>query len=124
MIKESETRIYNGESTTTVSEYTYDENGNMIKEVYTNSENEKSTYTYEYDKTGNLIKEVYTSPSGVTRTTTYTYDENGNLIKVAESGTGEYALYDSEFTAKYEFVYIPFEICEDVQDIFDNMIDD
>ena len=49
---------YMGELT---NEYTYDESGNLIKDFYTNSDDENSVREYTYDENGNLIKEVRSS---------------------------------------------------------------
>ena len=65
----------------TVYDYTYDANGNLIKEVYTYSDGDKTVYDYMYDTNGNLIKEVKTYYDGDKTVYDYTYDANGNLVK-------------------------------------------
>ena len=64
-----------------IYDYTYDEENNLIKAVYTDSDGDKSIYDYTFDENGNLIKKVYTSYAGKKSVYDYTYDENGNLIK-------------------------------------------
>ncbi len=61
---------------TTITEYTYDSNGNLTKEVVDNGTTSDET-TYTYDSNGNLTKIL--TPEG--EITEYTYDSNGNLVK-------------------------------------------
>ena len=61
-------------------EYTYDSNGNVLKE----SKN-KSTTEYTYDDNGKLLKTKYITPYR-TNVTEYTYDSNGNLAKSVKDG--------------------------------------
>ncbi len=68
-----------------ISDYTYDANGNLIKEVYTSSSGSKSISDHTYDANGNLIKEVETDSDGDKEIYDYTYDANGNLIKEVET---------------------------------------
>ncbi len=84
-----------GSSETT---YTYDADGNLIKEeyVYTHDDGDAhestTTYSYVYDSDGRIIEK--TSFDGDTKeifhTTRYTYDSHGNLLKESEiSSSGE-----------------------------------
>ena len=61
--------------------YFYDDNGRLIREVY--SSEGTRTITYTYDDSGNCIQETYLYDSWVHYTNTYTYmfDENGNCIE-------------------------------------------
>ncbi len=83
----------NGISYSTISSYTYDEDGNKLNkkdssgniiETYTYDNQghmigtHTSTTDYTYDTDGNLIR--YDMDDGSTSTTTYTYDEHGNLL--------------------------------------------
>ena len=61
-------------------EYSYDENGNCIKEDGIDLDGNKGAYVYEYDEKNNCIKETYSDASGDV-VKTFTYDENNNLIK-------------------------------------------
>ncbi len=56
----------------------YDENGNITHETYETSEGYKSEDIYEYDENGNTIHSTYTSSDGFSSESTYEYDENGN----------------------------------------------
>lgn len=68
----------------TSSDFTYDENGNVISKSVNSSDNFNNHYTdyykYSYDENGNCISETMddTVSSG---TTTYEYDSKNNLIK-------------------------------------------
>jgi len=60
-----------------LAELTYDDNYKLIKENYQNS-----ITTYTYNQKGNLIKKVDQTANGNTSTFDFTYDENDNLIRV------------------------------------------
>ena len=78
-----------------IRDYTYDEKGNLIKKVYTYSYGDKSIDDYTYDEKGNLIKEVHTDYIGDKSIDDYTYDENGNLIKEVHTySDGDKYIYD------------------------------
>ena len=111
-----------------ILEYTYDENGNLIREIDTTIYDLDTTpsyttsvdYTYDqngnliqtiktnnayksickhyYDAAGNIIQEIYTFSGGGQSIYTYTYDTNGNLIK--EIGTDS----DGD-TQTYNYIY-------------------
>lgn len=61
--------------------FTYDKNGNCIKEAYTDSDGETDTTQYTYDEMGKLIKATYVYDDDNRAEYTYTYDDKGNLIK-------------------------------------------
>ena len=65
-------------------DFTYDKNGNCVKEAYTDSDGETDTAEYIYDETCKLIKAVYKYNDGNRGECTYTYDNNDNLIKEVE----------------------------------------
>ena len=72
-------------------EYRY-ENGKIIQLKYITA-NFWWNIEYTYDKNGNLIKENYYDSHEISEITKYTYDKNGNLIKVVcddEISTFEY----------------------------------
>ena len=103
--------------------YDYDDKGRLLKETYTDADEEKSedTVEYVYDNDGNLSK-VIDSASGITAcyyydltdrlmkytetggdhdlTLRYTYDTKGNLTYLAETVDGEwrgiYYTYDDD----------------------------
>lgn len=87
------------------TEYTYDLNGYLIRET-----TDSDIFEYTYDLNGNLIKEVRINEyDGYVLD--YTYDSNNNLIKEVYTplyGTG----HSYEF--EYKFVYIPFDLSEEV----------
>lgn len=68
--------ITDSDGNTTISNYTYDEKGNILKSQH--SENE-----YTYDSSGNVIKQVTKNNYELIETTEYTYDANDNLIKIS-----------------------------------------
>ena len=75
-------------------EYTYDTNGNLIKEHYTNRYRDPYTIEYTYDSDGNLIQKriLEEDSSGEEvdiETHNYTYDSNGNLLKEVATTTND-----------------------------------
>ena len=75
----------------TVANYTYNANGNLIKEERTDGELAISR-SWNYDDNGNLLSE--TDYNG--NTTTYTYDARSNLTKITDAnGNAEEMTYDS-----------------------------
>ncbi len=88
-------------------EYTYDENGFVIKKVSTAtglehlSEYENVTTEYTNDKNGNILKAVTVEENGITNLTEYTYDiENRILKEVRSKGLADNleVYYIDEFT--------------------------
>ena len=79
--------------TDVVTEYTYDEAGNLIKTVETSAE---EVVTVEYDGRGNIKKEETVASDGGKITQTYTYDERGNKVRFEYAG-GD-ALWFNEYT--------------------------
>jgi len=59
----------------------YDDLGNILSEITTESTNETYIHTYEYNSNGDLIKYSKTYPDGRVYYRTYEYDDKGNLIK-------------------------------------------
>lgn len=115
-----------------ISSYTYNDNGQIIrkdiKQVWLRGAENNYYYTYEYDSNGNLIKEYYsgydeggTSPSRTYCYSNYTFDNNGNIIEKTEECDGkiiEYSyVYDnnenvieeykktSTYTGVYHYTY-------------------
>ena len=83
LIKSKETAS-NDEGTEIITDYEYDENGNLIRKVI-----ERRVYFSSSDKYISTNTDIYT----------YTYDNNGLLIE--ESKAGEYTVQYSEFKAFY-----------------------
>ncbi|MBQ4116558.1 MAG: hypothetical protein IJD37_04200 [Clostridia bacterium] len=72
-------------------EYTYDSNGNLTSEKWTNPWKEVRIREYEYDKYGNVILSKSTESDVVFR---YEYDKKGNRIRV---------IRDNIVTTEYEY---------------------
>ena len=60
----------------TVITYTYDDNGNVVEKVSTNSDGEETRTTYTYDANGNVLTEDGNGPNGMS-SKRYTYDDAG-----------------------------------------------
>ena len=105
-------------------EYTYeriyDENGNLIREIYTEDDGSQEFCDYSYDANGNRVKEVYYDEDGIMGTYDYTYDANGNAIKTVR--TDDEGVQESVET-QYALVYIPFEIPAGTKYILDGFFD-
>ncbi len=71
--------------TTSVSKYTYDSKGNVVKEVYMGHDgNVTQINEYVYDSDGNLVKKIDIFSDGTKETSEYTYDIKGNMAKEIE----------------------------------------
>ena len=74
--------------------------------IATSDKGDKYIYDYTYDENGNLIKGACTHLNGYKSITDYTYDEKGNLINVVKTDSdGNKYIYN----LAYKFVYIPFD---------------
>lgn len=88
-------------------EYTYNEKGDLIKEIG-KTPNGRITYqnyeaSYDYDKNGNKIKETKvftTSPTKSTSTTVYSFNKNGQLT---EEKTEDSGIPMNNIHLKYEY---------------------
>ena len=60
--------------------YTYDETGNLIKSLLTNSDFSQ-TFEYAYDSDGNLLKETFYQRETIFHIYEYAYDANGNMTQ-------------------------------------------
>ena len=89
-----------GEDCPRVNNYTYDVNGNLIKLEQIESNGAKYSYEFTYDANGNMIKEVDTDYSGNQSVSELTYDTNGNLIKIVYIGG---ALYNNQYTTEHTY---------------------
>lgn len=79
-------------------DYTYDEKGNLVKEVYTHdypfAMQRWHTAVYTHDERGNVLTETTYYPSGeLFHAYTYTYDEKNNLL-TEDSPQGQRATYE------------------------------
>lgn len=84
------------------SVFSYDQAGNLIKEVSTHEYGDVITDTWTYDEAGNLLSSVthYQMDGWITCLTENTYDENGRMIE------GAYReLYDDQVLTGYRTTY-------------------
>lgn len=98
-IKYIETRTYGDTTFTQTTTMTYDENGKLISQT---DESDDSSYVseYTYDDKGNQIKYVRTNSNDPEDVSTYEniFDENGNIIKSVSTGREYYNNSVSEYT--------------------------
>ena len=71
---------------------TYNEEGRLVKDVYTYEGKCITTIDFSYDKNGNLTKQISTDFEGRQRSLTYDYDKNGNLIKKTDIRHPDYGV--------------------------------
>lgn len=86
---------YTGRSTT--HEYTYNEDGNFLKNIKT-ATNFNQSFEYEYDTNGKIIKETFVGNTGITRITEHTYDQSGIL-------TNTVITVNNDLLYRYEYTY-------------------
>ena len=86
-------------TSTEIITYSYDANGNRIKEVHTAEDGYEDIFDYTYDEIGNLIKMSHAFANSDSKETfDYTYDEKGNMIQEV------YRLNDClQYTKKYTY---------------------
>ena len=95
-----------------LTDYTYDDKNNEIKAVTSDSNGEKTViYDTTYDEKGNKIKEVATYSDGSKQIYEYAYDDKGSVIMFSYTGSEGY-IKKSEIT--YKFVYIPYDLSEEI----------
>lgn len=96
-IREEDTSTREGTTTTSAWEYTYDGGLETSSKVYKNGE-----LYYEvkntYDDAGVLLRGEYTYSDGTTSTMEYTYDETGNLLR-------KESFKDGKSSYAYEYTY-------------------
>ena len=92
--------VYNNDNSfNTITEYKYDERGNLLDEycrVYPEEENGfLGRITYEYDAAGNQVRTLigYNTQSEASIEQKFEYDDRGNLIKHTNIQRGELAWY-------------------------------
>lgn len=100
-----------------VCEYAYDDKGRMI--MYDEKGMNGYRMEYIYDSKGNKIEEIYTQNGNIS-TCVYTYDSHGNVIKTAYVYDG----VSSDYTRlEYVLVYMPYDTIPSlVQYWFDGII--
>jgi hypothetical protein len=125
---------------TATKELTYDANGNLIKEAYIDSDYYANTNEYTYDANGNIVKKKNTESNGYWQIVERVLDDKGNVVKATTtdssggSTTTQYVnSYDengfltireartsgSTVMMEYKFVYVPYELSEDVEYILE-----
>lgn len=67
----------------------FDDNGNVLTEKYTASDNSWNTTENTYDENGRLLTEKYKSSGGSDTLLTNTYDEKGNLVSAVTLNKGK-----------------------------------
>lgn len=78
-----------------VCTYTYDEKGNLIREVVSGMGEGTDTYIYTYDENGKITRADVTYSDGSVGFSTYTYDARGNRTQeVHDFGDGRTATYN------------------------------
>ena len=103
VVRRASTHPNTGDDTIYYNDYIYDEIGNLIKQVSSNSKgNSNDSYTdYTYDAKGNLIKKVWNVTDDVKEIEEYTYDENGNLLKQEKTYiSGSKSVYEYKYDEK------------------------
>ena len=106
-----------------VYEYVYDVEGRVIKTSYSGSSiSGESCTEYIYDEKGNLIQEILTNSIGGKNIRGYVYDEYGNILKLeCIASNGDIKKYE----IVYKLVYIPFDISEEeMKELLQYMIDE
>lgn len=91
-------------------EFSYDENGNLVKVIHNNAVGDHAVTDYQYDINGRLTEATcdhfYGETLLDTRSVEYTYDENGNTLSVkshqALSNDGEALESNHTYTYKYD----------------------
>lgn len=79
------------------SNYTYDNNGNLTKEIRTYSDGKTDTYSYTYNSNGNVLMQVYTNLDGNVDTYAYIYDN--------EKLEQEICTYSNGYVYTYYYTY-------------------
>ena len=81
---ETEKHIVAGATEQPVIKYTYDNNGNVVSKVLSNSSNEndvKVTSSYSYNLANECVTEVHNNGTGYNYEYNYTYNPDGNVAK-------------------------------------------
>ncbi|MBO4696309.1 MAG: RHS repeat protein [Lachnospiraceae bacterium] len=82
------------------TEYSYDEDGRIIKRILKTGDTMERQCFFQYDEEGNLIRRTDTYPTGeVVRICWYEYDDCGRLIHAKVSGKGS---ADRECSFEYD----------------------
>lgn len=89
---------------------TYDENGNLLEESGRNyvdwaGEDEYYRHTYVYDNNGNVVEEMYERNGNISEHTVSTYDDQGRLIEKRELNIGRDTYAYDEAGNLIEWVY-------------------
>ena len=98
-------------------EYTYDENGKILKRVSKWGDG-TDTVTYTYNSNGKITEYNYSNSDGDSNRMTYSYDDNGNIVGVKLYEDGKVC---NEFTLTYKEVEVPEETAEKIEAIVEKL---
>ena len=89
--------------------WAYDERGNVIKRVWTDTADHFTIYEYFYDEENRLVTVFYKDNTGYEDVCEYVYDENGNVIvATCTANDGSETIREEDFC----LVYVPYEYTE------------
>lgn len=91
---------YQGDIISCVNFEEYDNQGNLLKKVSTDSDGSSDQQEYEYDSRGNQIKYTHINRDGSVYKEESEYDDKGNIIRWTSSTDGVTGKEE-----KYEYVY-------------------
>ena len=78
--------------------FSYNEEGELIKEEYKNENGESHVYTYKYDEAHRLLEECAIENDGSATRVVYERDENGNLVS-------EFTYVNDELSCKESYIF-------------------
>lgn len=88
-------------------QYSYDDQGRLIKVNYHDRNNNTSVTDYTYDEKGNLIKEVWVDDGKYWYSNECTYDDVGNVITEVYTSASDYKRITK---STYKLVYVPYDL--------------
>lgn len=84
---------------TVTEEYSYDQEGNLVEMISTNSGNENPTiYTYTYDEQGQCTRKKVTYDASYFEAWDYSYDQAGRRIKEVQTMSDDETIYETVWT--------------------------
>lgn len=78
---------YSYEGYSQVTEYDYDERGNNISAIITDSDGYEAVMEYSYDGNDKMVVKTVKNPGGTEFVIEYEYDEEGRLVKERQTST-------------------------------------
>ena len=98
-------RLIRQKEGTTVSEYEYDEKGNLLKEIKSVSGSDSNwVFSYTYNENGLILSSVRDYGYKVI-TTTYTYDDQGRIVLKVEESSGNIDTLMDPVNVRTEYTY-------------------